>query len=177
MKLSRTLLNEIIKLSVSCSKDVTRWPLNHVFIENRNNGTRLTACDGHKLVQVTNGEKTESSFCILANKEAVNCFKALLKITSNDQVEVSEDFIEKRKDFYPNCSPLFRKQEDTETQVSFNVEYLYDIFESMREDKKDKSITLSIKGDKESIYCYSGNENKVAILMPMKITKRKVGEL
>lgn len=195
-----TTLQTIIQAFSCTSDDATRYHLCSVYLEGLPCGSlKVTATNGHILSTVT---LKDDDFTPPGGKswnvapDSVVSLKAIVKgrktyggvtssLSDSGDIVISDGTTtvtleSAKRDTYPNYQQVIPKEADDRTLVSFNAEYLLDILNALKSNKRQTNVTLSIKDAVNPIrVTVNGTEGegseRLGVLMPVRVpTSNKV---
>lgn len=195
--ISRKLLETAIRLAPCSSSDETRLYLNGVHVFKRDNTIILEATDGHKMVRETISQddtdigENDLILCrtdlkklkpLLKTYKGNNVFNCELKDKSlviSCGVDIVSVFRIERE--YPRMDgviPTLLANAESAVSISFNPEYLLQLFESLKTAKKDMAITITFNptnahGALLVELADNKNPNQVAVVMPVNTEKSR----
>lgn len=175
-------LDRIIRmLANAVSDDTTRISFQYVECKPlTENKVLLTATDGHILSQCEiEDEALFKAGLGYINREMLSFLK-MVKKTNKYSIPVETDqnslkiggkqVFDQRKDFkFPNVNSIKPRWNGT-FEVGLNPELLLALFESLKEDKRQKCAHLIFNSENDPIRVFIGESE--GLLMPMRVSKR-----
>lgn len=191
--ITRNLLETVLRISNSASKDETRMHLCGVHVYKKDDLTIIEAIDGHKLVRETllNDESSIDRDVILEGKDIKKLKKFLkdykrteFEASFNDHslvLNVGQDLVSimiiNRE--FPRVDSVIPSEKKFKVPVSItlNPDLLVSVLESLKLSKHDNFVTLTFDATNSlgaMLVNVGENKDQVAVVMPAKSLKSEV---
>lgn len=189
--ITKHLLETILRISSSASSDETRLYLCGVHVFKRDGSIIVEACDGYKAARETliNDESTIDDDLVLCRKDIkkikkfittykakqsfdciLNSHSLVVSVGTNTDI-ISIYRINREFPKLESVLPVKLLESDNAVSVSFNPEYLLELYNSLTLNKRQVNITLTFDSTNDlapMIVEIEGNTDQVGVLMPCK---------